>query len=112
MIRDIIFLICELGQIFINYSNYVSLVYFTIKSFFYFTNKKEGKMSNQKAKDLSTASWINLIIGIYNIYCFSIGHLLFNLVIGTLNIGVWVFFRNPQTIMILSRINSNENKGN
>ena len=65
-------------------------------------------MSNQKARDLSTASWINLIIGIYNIYCFSIGHLVFNLVIGILNVGVWVFFRNPQTILTISGINSNK----
>tara|TARA_B100000809_G_C14691840_1_gene370820 strand:- start:79 stop:288 length:210 start_codon:yes stop_codon:yes gene_type:complete len=67
-------------------------------------------MSNQKAKDLSTASWINLIIGIYNLYCFSIGHLIFNLVIGSLNVGVWVFFRNPQTILTLSDIGSNKNQ--
>ena len=67
-------------------------------------------MSNQKAKDLSTASWINLIIGIYNLYCFSIGHLIFNLVIGSLNVGVWVFFRNPQTILTLSDIGLNKNQ--
>tara|TARA_Y100001970_G_scaffold281636_1_gene392850 strand:- start:278 stop:487 length:210 start_codon:yes stop_codon:yes gene_type:complete len=66
-------------------------------------------MSTQKARDLSTASWINLIIGVYNIYCFSIGHLMFNLIIGVLNIGVWVFFRNPKTIIMLSGINSNKN---
>ena len=61
-------------------------------------------MSNQKAKDLSTISWINLVLGIYNLYCFSIGNLMFNLVIGVLNVGVWVFFRNPQTILTLSDI--------
>tara|TARA_Y100001963_G_scaffold53244_1_gene74586 strand:- start:1254 stop:1433 length:180 start_codon:yes stop_codon:yes gene_type:complete len=38
--------------------------------------------------------WINLIIGIYNIYLWSVGDNLFNLLIGSLNIGVWVFFRN------------------
>jgi len=38
--------------------------------------------------------WINLFIGFYNIYLWSIGgSILFNLVVGSLNIGVWVFFR-------------------
>ncbi len=36
----------------------------------------------------------NLIIGIYNLYLFSIGNNLFNLVIGSMNIGVWTFFRD------------------
>ena len=67
-------------------------------------------MSNQKAKDLSTISWINLVLGIYNLYCFSIGSLMFNLVIGVLNVGVWVFFRNPQTILTLSDISLNKNQ--
>ena len=60
-------------------------------------------MSNEKIRDLSTAAWLNLVLGIYNIYCFSIGHLLFNLVIGILNIGVWVFFRKPETIILLEK---------
>ena len=67
-------------------------------------------MSNQKAKDLSTISWINLVLGIYNLYCFSIGNLMFNLVIGVLNVGVWVFFRNPQTILTLSDVSLNKNQ--
>ena len=67
-------------------------------------------MSNQKAKDLSTISWINLVLGIYNLYCFSIGNLMFNLVVGVLNVGVWVFFRNPKTILTLSGISLNENQ--
>ena len=67
-------------------------------------------MSNQKAKDLSTISWINLLLGIYNLYCFSIGNLMFNLVVGVLNVGVWVFFRNPKTILTLSGISLNKNQ--
>ena len=66
-------------------------------------------MSNEKMKDLSTAAWLNLVLGIYNIYCFSIGHLLFNLVIGILNIGVWVFFRKPETIVLLEKTKNNRN---
>ena len=37
--------------------------------------------------------WINLFIGIYNIYLWSVGDNWFNLIIGALNVGVWVFFR-------------------
>ena len=37
--------------------------------------------------------WINYIIGFYNLYLFSVGDKLFNLIVGILNIGVWVFFR-------------------
>ena len=35
---------------------------------------------------------LNLVIGFYNLYLYSIGDNLFNLIIGALNIGVWVFF--------------------
>ena len=38
--------------------------------------------------------WLNLFIGFYNIYMWSIGGWLFNLIIGSINIGIWVFFRN------------------
>jgi len=40
------------------------------------------------------AAWLNLFIGFYNIYLYSIEWNLFNIIIGSLNIGVWVFFRN------------------
>ena len=40
----------------------------------------------------------NLIIGIYNLYLFSIGDTVLNLLIGSMNIGVWTFFR--QTVLI------------
>ena len=36
---------------------------------------------------------LNLVIGFYNLYLYSVGGSWFNLVVGTLNIGVWVFFR-------------------
>ena len=67
-------------------------------------------MSKEKANDLSTVAWLNLVLGIYNIYLFSIGNLMFNLIIGTLNIGVWVFFRKPETILSLNKNRSNKNK--
>ena len=67
-------------------------------------------MSKEKAKDLSTVAWLNLILGIYNIYLFTMGNLLFNLIIGSLNIGVWVFFRNPKTVLSLSNNKSRNQK--
>ena len=62
-------------------------------------------MSKQKQTDLKTMAWINLILGSYNLYLFTIGGLLFNLIIGVLNVGVWVFFRKPNFV---SEISSSE----
>ena len=40
------------------------------------------------------AAWLNLFIGIYNLYLYvNGGDLFWNFIIGSLNIGVWVFFR-------------------
>jgi len=64
-------------------------------------------MSKEKSKDLSAVAWLNLVLGIYNIYLFSIGGLMFNLIIGTLNIGVWAFFRKPESILLINKKNSN-----
>ena len=46
------------------------------------------------------AIWINLLIGIYNLFVFTNMQSYFHLIIGSLNIGVWVFNRNK-----LSKIN-------
>jgi len=43
-----------------------------------------------------TALWLNLVIGLYGIYLYSSGHSLFNLIIGSTNIGVWVFLRKVE----------------
>ena len=59
-------------------------------------------MSKQKQTDLKTMAWINLVLGAYNLYLFTIGGLLFNLIIGILNVGVWVFFRNPSFVNEMS----------
>ncbi len=40
------------------------------------------------------AAWLNLFIGLYNMYLWGIDGNMFNIVIGSLNIGVWAFFRN------------------
>ncbi len=37
--------------------------------------------------------WINLIIGVWNLYYYVNNDTIYSLIIGSLNIGVWVFFR-------------------
>jgi len=39
------------------------------------------------------ARWLNLVVGFFNLYLFSMGGGLHLLGIGALNIGVWVFSR-------------------
>ena len=52
-------------------------------------------MTQEQKKELFPyALWLNLIIGVYNLYLFTDGNWWFNLLIGSLNIGVWVFNRN------------------
>ena len=67
-------------------------------------------MSKEKANDLSSVAWLNLVLGLYNIYLFTVGHLLFNFIVGSLNIGVWVFFRKPETLISLSGNNGGKKK--
>ena len=50
----------------------------------------------EKAKQLAYIVWINLFIGIYNIYIYQQDNTMFNLTIGIFNVGVWVFLRNNQ----------------
>ena len=50
-------------------------------------------LDGNEMTDKKIIIWLNLFIGFYNIYLYSIEWNLFNLVIGALNIGVWVFFR-------------------
>ena len=51
-------------------------------------------MSKEKREMLKYILWINLALGIQNIYFYVNNDSLFNLLVGSLNIGVWVFFRN------------------
>ena len=50
-------------------------------------------MTKEKIENIKAAAWLNLFIGFYNIYLYAQGDWWFNLLIGTLNIGAWVFFR-------------------
>ena len=47
----------------------------------------------EKIKMMKMTIWFNLFIGIYNLYVFNEMNSLFHLVLGSVNIGVWVFFR-------------------
>ena len=38
--------------------------------------------------------WFNLFIGIFNLYCYVYNDTIYSLIVGALNIGVWVFNRN------------------
>ena len=49
-------------------------------------------MKNLKAFQL--VLWLNLILGLHNIYLFVAGDNWFNFIVGSLNIGVWVFNRH------------------
>jgi|TARA_B100001245_G_C22483990_1_gene246547 hypothetical protein len=56
--------------------------------------KKNNKIEdNDRIEMLRLAIWFNLFIGIYNLYVFNEMNSLFHLVLGSANVGVWVFFR-------------------
>tara|TARA_Y100000996_G_scaffold397940_1_gene365501 strand:- start:441 stop:638 length:198 start_codon:yes stop_codon:yes gene_type:complete len=56
---------------------------------------------HERIEILKFAISINLIIGLYNMFLYAYGNSVFNLVIGSLNIGVWVFFRDMKLVHIL-----------
>ena len=49
--------------------------------------------NNGKIELMKMTIWFNLFIGIYNLYVFNEINSFFHLVLGSINIGVWVFFR-------------------
>ena len=53
-------------------------------------------MENFIMTDRKMIVWLNLFIGIYNFYLCTIEWSTFNIIIGSLNIGVWVFFRRVE----------------
>ena len=58
-------------------------------------------MSENKKEIIKLSLTLNLILGIFNIYLFCINNMLFNLLVGAANIGVWVFFRDLSLVPIL-----------
>ena len=51
-------------------------------------------MTKEKKIFLKYIIWINLALGLQNLYFYVNNDSLFNFAIGALNIGVWVFYRN------------------
>ena len=51
-------------------------------------------VSEDKRQYLKWILWLNLALGFQNLYFYVNSGSLFNLAIGALNIGVWVFYRN------------------
>ena len=46
-----------------------------------------------KVEVMKATVWFNLFIGLYNLYVFNEINSIFHLLLGSTNIGVWVFFR-------------------
>ena len=60
-------------------------------------------MSYEEKKEmLKFAISLNLFIGLYNMYLYSYSDQLFNIIIGSINIGVWVFFRDMKLIKAIN----------
>ena len=55
-------------------------------------------MNKNKKQIMKLILKLNLILGFYNLFLFSQGNLMFNLLIGSLNVGIWVFFRDLKLI--------------
>ena len=81
----------------------------------YFTNqyvkykKERYAMSKKKKEAIQLSLKLNLILGCYNIYLFSLDNMLFNLLVGSTNIGVWVFFRDMKLIPVIIKYTKGKN---
>ena len=56
-------------------------------------NKNDKVEESERIEILKLTIWFNLFIGIYNLYVFNEMNSVFHLVLGSVNIAVWVFFR-------------------
>ena len=66
---------------------------------------------SDKIEILKSTIWFNLFIGIYNIYVFNELNSFFHLVLGSVNIGVWVFFREKYLNFSFVSLFKQNNKG-
>ena len=67
-------------------------------------------MSEKERKNyLNLTIWFNLLIGLYNLYIFNEINSIFHLILGALNIGIWVFNRHQVTPVVL-KISKIDNK--
>ena len=59
-------------------------------------------MSKENKKSIfSLILKLNLILGLYNIYLFCYGQMIFNLFIGSMNIAVWTFCRDKDMMLAI-----------
>ena len=66
-------------------------------------------MNSNKKEILKLIITLNLLLGIFNLYLFSQNFLIFNLLVGSANMGVWVFFRDLKLIPIIIKYNKIRN---
>ena len=59
---------------------------------------------SEKIQNIKYIIWFNLFIGMYNLYMFNEMNSFFHLVLGSLNIAVWVFSREKYLNFSLSTI--------
>ena len=62
----------------------------------------------EKLHIIKMTIWFNLFIGIYNIHVFNELNSIFHLVLGSLNIGVWVFYRQKYLNISLHPADNND----
>ena len=61
-------------------------------------------INSEKIQSIKYIIWFNLFIGIYNLYMFNEINSIFHLVLGSMNIGVWVFCREKYLNLSLATI--------
>ena len=59
---------------------------------------------SEKVQNIKSIIWFNLFIGIYNLYMFNEMNSIFHLVLGSMNIGVWVFCREKYLNLSLATL--------
>ena len=67
---------------------------------------------NEKIELMKMTIWFNLFIGMYNLYIFNEINSFFHLVLGSINIGVWVFFRERYLNFSFTSLLDRDNKSN
>ena len=66
-------------------------------------------MDKNKKEIFKLILTLNFILGMFNLYLFSQNFLMFNLLVGSANLGVWVFFRDMKLIPIIAKYNKLKN---
>ena len=87
------------------------IIFIQLYEIFLERNKRRIKMNNltisKKKEVLSFIIKFNLLMGLYNLYLFSISESMFNLIVGSMNVGVWTFFREMAYVPANKKINKN-----